>query len=192
MYIKKIKGMKKVNLLYLLLGVFSVMGFTSCEEEGNKIWDISPIEFQFFVKDKDSMNLLNDSTTRAEFMENVSITYKNKEYKCEGVLDSLYYANSKSIEESRMINVVFSGFTIKQIIYMTGKPYVISFGEFPGTDEKSEISFTINWGDGTKDEVYYKGTFNYTDDEPITHREFYVNGKLVSDKGAIFQHTFIK
>ncbi|MBE6310793.1 MAG: hypothetical protein E7080_07060 [Bacteroidales bacterium] len=191
--------MKKRVLFYLLLTLFSITIFTSCEEdvETDLPMDINPIKFTFYLLDKDSVNLLNDSTNRALFMEKVKIIYKNKEYKCTEVLDSLYYSNLWNSEESRALPVFFNGLRIEQTIPISSKyPYVFTFGDFDGTKDYSEFSFTIDWGDGTTDKIFYKDNIEIKKGQLVSNCEFYLNDELKYkgrlDRISRFEYKFVK
>lgn len=181
--------MAKVRFLCLLLALCSITMFSSCEEgdDGFVLMDISPLKFSFYLLDQDSVNVLNDSINRALFMEKVKVIYKTKEYKCEEVIDSLYYSKLWSSEESRAIPVYFNGLRIEQTIPISSKyPYVFTFGDFDATKDHSEISFAIDWGDGTTDEIFYSYDFDIKNGNvAVWDYKFYINDELKSEgKGS--------
>ena len=192
--------MYKVRFLGLLLALFSATMFLSCEKDEvvtGRPMDISPIEFVFYLLDEDSTNFLNDSINRTLFMEKVKVIYKNREYKCTEVIDSLYYSKLRNSGKSRALPVFFNGLRIEQTIPSSSKyPYVFTFGEFDATKDHSEISFTIDWGDGTTDEIFYKYDFFVTKGYvAVFNYEFYINDELKSkgkgeDTGT--KYKFIK
>ena len=188
--------MSKFKLLGLLIALFSITSFTSCEEEESWVgpFDVSPIRFRFYLLDEDSTNLLNDSINRELFKEKVKIRYNTREYKCSEVIDSLYYWGSK---ESRAILAEFNGLRIEQTIPSSSKyPYIFTFGDFDATLDHREISFIIDWGDGTSDKIYYKYDYKRPKGLPVWDYEFYVNDELKSNgKGVDYistNYTFIK
>lgn len=189
--------MSKFKLLGLLIALFSITTFTSCEKE-EESWvgplDVSPVRFSFYLLDEDSTNLLNDSINRELFMDKVKVIYKNREYRCSEVIDSLYYWGSK---ESRATLVKFNGLRIEQTIPSSSKyPYIFTFGDFHGNKDHSEISFIIDWGDGTSDKIYLKYDYKRPKVLPVWDYEFYVNDELKSNgKGVnsfFTNYTFIK
>ena len=185
--------MNKFKLLGLLIALFSITTLTSCEEEESWVglpMDISPVTFRFYLLDEDSTNLLNDSINRELFKEKVKIIYNTREYKCTEVIDSLYYWGSK---ESRATLVKFNGLRIEQTIPSSSKyPYIFTFGDFEATKDHSEISFIIDWGDGTTDEIYYKYDYKILEGRRTEwDYEFYINDELKSKgKGSYFETTY--
>lgn len=178
--------MKTIKLIGLLIALFSITTLISCEDEDvngvGRPMDISPIKFCFYLLDEDSTNLLNDSINRELFKEKVKVIYKNREYKCTEVIDSLYYSNLWNSEESRALLVRFNGLRIEQTIPASSKyPYMFTFGDFDATKDHSEISFIIDWGDGTSDKIYYKYDFKiHKGHNAMWHYEFYINDELKS------------
>ena len=187
--------MRRNCLLCVLVSLLSIVAFSSCDKEDIYIHDISHINFEFYLLDNDSVNILGDSAGRASFMENVKVIYKKKEYSCTEVIDTVYLNNLRDEATSRATLLKFKGLRIEQILYYSHHPYIFTFGEFDGTEKYSEVSFTIDWGDGTADELLYKGGVEYSPNSPDVkaNREFYLNGKLMQKgEDPVFRHKFIK
>ena len=70
--------MRRNCLLCVLVSLLSIVAFSSCDKEDIYIHDISHINFEFYLLDNDSVNILGDSAGRASFMENVKVIYKKK------------------------------------------------------------------------------------------------------------------
>ena len=73
---------------------------------------------------------------------------------------------------------------------------MFTFGDFDATKDHSDISFTIDWGDGTTDEIFYTYDYDVTKGNVIVwNYEFYLNDELKSkgkgdDTGT--KYRFIK
>lgn len=181
--------MRKVNIYCVLLVILSVIGIASCEEEESLIFDdVHPVEFLFYVIDEDSVNLLNDSTKMKEYMGKVKVIYNNTEYKCTKI-EHYNNINQTDSIKSRWYAPFFKGLIMYDEGSFFSDDYVLYFGEFDGGLSYNEISFTLDWGDGTTDDIYYKGGYN----NMKSNREFYLNGEL-KQKGInpVFKYKFIK
>lgn len=177
--------MRKINFYCVLLAILSVISFASCDKnnETRMYIDVYPIEFKFYVLDKDSVNLLNDSTIMKEYMDKVKVIYNNNEYKCSEIVDF-----NKSIQ-SRWYAPFFKGLIMFDNGFSSSDNYVLYFGEFDGSLVYNEISFTIDWGDGTTDDIFFKGSYY----NMKSNREFYLNGELIQKgESPIFVYKFIK
>jgi len=56
------------------------------------------------------------------------------------------------------------------------EPY-LSFGEFSPTSNYTNTKFTIDWGDGTKDEITFDLYITWKDYQPTVHSNVSLNGK---------------
>lgn len=166
------------KLIYLLLGVFLV----SCHEKEEHDFLNTfkfPCTLTIEIHDKDSVNILNDSITRTEYMENMKIIYRDSVFCCSGETkqyDSDYSFNGKN----SLSNIEFWTKDYYNKEWMPYTYYAFWFGSFAPNQKLEDELVIIDWGDGTTDEI----KFTYTENTSI----WILNGKKVEN--AIF--TFVR
>ena len=165
--------MKKIfyQLSFILL---SVIIFTSCEDDAEQPrvnGDKLPISLAIAVIDKDSVNLLNDSTTRAEYIKNMRFIYRDSAFACSGEVkhfnpDGAFFGDKN--------NQYLSSIDLKIVdcyheIFRPYTYYAFFFGEFGPNANLQDETIIIEWGDGNTDEIRFSYTENtYT---------WFLNGK---------------
>ncbi len=165
--------MKKIIYVLSFL-IISVIGLSSCEEEAKQPimnGDRMPISLAIAVIDKDSVNLLNDSTTRAEYMKNIRFIYRDSAFACRGKVDLYFNPNSTFLGNNNKYLSALD-FNIRNCYHEVWKPYTyyaFFFGNFGPNENLQDETIIIDWGDGNKDEI----RFSYTH----TKSEWFLNGK---------------
>lgn len=166
------------KLIYLLVFFFLV----SCNEKEEFVFvnsDKFPTILLIEILDKDSVNILNDSITRNEYMENMKIIYRDSVFCCSGVTkqyDSDYSFNGKN----SLSNIEFWAKDYYNKDWRPYTYYAFWFGSFAPNQRFENELVIIDWGDGTTDEI----KFTYTENTSI----WILNGKKVEN--AMF--TFVR
>jgi hypothetical protein len=155
--------MKKLLLMSLLL-MFAACGM---------IWDFNNPDICFFVKNAAGENLL-DPNVEGNILDNeITVDYDGNIYGLDRI-------------RTRETIAVWYGLRIEPLNNIDDTP-VLKFGEFFTQHRRDERSYqgetlTINWGDGTNDEVkfdlYVKGTHKVI-------KKIWLNGKLQSRNSLV-------
>ena len=162
------------EFIYLLSFMLLSVLVSSCEKDeqppmnGTKM----PISLAIVVIDKDSVNLLNDSITRAEYIKNMRFIYRDSSFACSGEIkkpihtDGAFwgYKNNKYLSS---IDLKIRDCYDKN--WMPYTYYAFVFGEFGPNENFQDETIIIDWGDGNTDEI----RFTYTDNTSA----WYLNGK---------------
>lgn len=133
---------KKTNILLLTLLAFSSIILTSCEEKGFWCHDVSPFDINMIIEDADGNNLLNPEF-EGNIIDQMTLTYNDETYKID---------NTKENIATRALPSEFYG--LRHFCCDNGRHF-ITFGNFVGEHNYKEEKITINWGDGTSDEVTF-------------------------------------
>lgn len=160
---------KKTNILLLTLFAFSSIILTSCEEKGFWCHDVSPFDINMIIEDADGNNLLNPEF-EGNIIDEMTITYNDETYKID---------NTKEKIATRALPSEFYG--LRHLCSDNGRHF-ITFGNFVGEHNYKEEKITINWGDGTSDEVTFTNKVrggSHTPTLDIT-RTIKLNGKEVN------------
>ena len=67
------------------------------------------------------------------------------------------------------------------------KKRVLSFGEFSPEHKYKGETFTIHWGDGTKDVVKFDLYITWKKQDPTIHKKLYLNGKEYSEDSFLIE-----
>lgn len=158
--------MKKLLALLLIFPLF----IASCsddndDEPGSDVfWDFTNYSVGFHVTDNMGNNLL-DSDVEGNMLENdIYIEYAGKTYRRTALKDNMPMP-----------------LDLRTIRYGEDNTIFLSFGEFSPTRNYKNESFTIHWGDGTKDVIKFDLYITWHKGEPTVHRALYLNDQLYSD-----------
>lgn len=148
--------MKKLFIILILPLVFSVC---------TKKWDIVPGTISIIVKNATGDNLLDP-----DFEGNILDNEIYVEY------DGETYTLDENAVETRAIPAIWYGLRYAEAAKR------LWFGQFStGADYRGEI-FTINWGDGTSDEIKFdlftRGSHN-------VKKKIWLNGELQSENDLV-------
>jgi hypothetical protein len=151
---KNILKSLSVVMMFLIL-------FASCSKEEEPIVTpnstINPCGIIISVLDKDSVNILNDSITRAEYMQNMKIIYRDSVFSCSGETkryDSKQLFNGKN----SLSNIEFWTKDYYNTKWMPYTYYAFWFGTFYPDENLKDETIIIDWGNGDTDKI----TFSYT------------------------------
>ena len=173
------------SIICVILACFTtILGSCGDDDYDGIIWDINPIMFHLKIINKDSVNLLNDTTIRNFYKERVKISYKGKEYRVSKIID---YEDSLK-KQSRAYNAVFKGFWLQNYwVHNSSRNFIFRFGEFDGTKSYENETLIIDWGDGATDEIVFNNNFYMKNDEPRITRSFYLNDVLAQEEYPLFE-----
>lgn len=157
--------------LCLLCGVAS---FVACSndnepESGNIIYDFNPINLIVFVEDAEGNDLLNPATPGSIAEQGIVAFYQDIAYRKDSVVKQTkdYYARFMGLQTG---------------VNESGR-YYLTVGEFDGSENVQDAKVTIDWNDGTKDELSYSNKITYNQKgEATVDRAFYLNGAQHGDQ----------
>ena len=131
-------------------------------------WDSPGFYINFIVTDKRGNDLINPDTKGHILNNTIIVTYKDQNYK---------HYRYDVIETRAML---LKDLAIRKFYVEKLKKYYISFGPFESFGNFENETFTIDWGDGTKDEIKFESNTTWESPiNPIVHRKLYLNGKEV-------------
>ncbi len=150
-----------MSKLFVILGALFV--FCSCEP---RIWDFNNPDICIFVKNDKGDNLF-DADVEGNILDyDITVDYNGETY---------------SISHTRATHARWLGLRVEAYNNILDDTPVLKFGEFKttsGSDSYHGEKFTINWGDGTSDEVkfdlYIQGRHN-------VKKKIWLNGELRSE-----------
>ena len=152
--------MKKVKIHMLLLLFITTL--FACNND--LIWDIAPVDISFKVCDAAGNDLLNPATEGAILEQDIQV-----------IFNDISYPRDVDMSNTRYYLAVLSGLKTAKI----DNQNVLTFGEFSG-DENQSKTFTVDWGDGTTDEIKFDHEFEMKRNKPKRHTTIYLNGEKVS------------
>lgn len=157
--------MRQLKICCLLILVISTLLSCSRYEDGNCdiILDIYPVDISFCIKNVMGYDLLNSATDGNITQNEIKVIYDGKEY-----------PRDKDMSQTRASLAVFRGLYTSKY----GNDNILTFGEFDGAKDHNK-SFTIDWGDGTKDEILFTHIFELRHNNPKSYTEVYLNRKKV-------------
>lgn len=155
-----------INMAMSLLGILCM---TSCEKE-EQYWvtDYIPFTINITVSDKNGTDLLNPNDEGTIYNEGIKAFYEGKEYEVK---------RDESELGSRAILVQFYGL---RLVKGRDGIYMLSFGEFEGTQNFDDFELTIDWNNGKPlDVIKVKRTIWW----PKSKKPFYESETQVSLNG---------
>ena len=155
--------MRKIYLLMALCFSFAITSCGDKNEDEDIIVDYAPVEFYISVENAKGVDLLNVENEGALDVDAIKLYYKDKSY------------SFNSEATSPFTRAYFPRFVGMELQKIDGK-YRIYVGEFDGNPGHSGDSFTMEWGDGSRD------TFTYTNTKVGQHgveHNFFLNGHPV-------------
>lgn len=189
----------------LLLGIALAL-FTGCDNDvvpgGNgpepgMIWDFVNYSICFTVSDAAGNDLL-DKNVESNILENdITVTYRTKKYTIEKELGRKPGEEGEEggddtgevapdDEETGKPQVRFNmprSLGLRLCENCEGLKY-LAFGEFSPQSSYKNEPFTIEWGDGTKDNISFDCYITWANYDPTVHLKYLLNGE-VQDRGLI-------
>ncbi len=161
--------MKKLWLLTALVAMF--VGLTACgEDDGDMMYDFTPIEVYFTLTGTDGEDLLDPATPGTYADLPIKATYQGKTYD-KDVFDKLLPP------QSRYYMPRFYGICTTRL--EDGR-YALVFGELDGADTYENETITMEWGDGSRDEVKFSSRIQWKKGKPNVIRSFKLNDEEVA------------
>ena len=144
------------------------LGFTACEKDGpgDRIWDFTPIVFNFTVTGPNGEDLLNPNYPGNYSGLNITVTYEDK-----------IYEKDVPVTKSRVNLARMQGLQSTQL--QNGR-YALTFGELNGDDTYKDATIILDWGNGTKDVITFSSKLKWKGDAPKFNRSFKLNDKEVA------------
>lgn len=144
------------------------LGFTACEKDGpgDRIWDFTPIVFNFTVTGPNGEDLLNPNYPGNYSGLNITATYEDK-----------IYEKDVPATNSRVLIVPIEGLLSTQL--KNGR-HALTFGGLNGHETYKNATITLDWGNGTKDVITFSSKMKWKGDKPKFNRSFKLNGKEVA------------
>lgn len=128
------------------------------------VWDFVNNNINLRLEDADGGNLLDDANPNRIPDSDITVTYKDEKYEI-----------GENPETRAWIEQWKALFTVG-----AGSDRMLVFGEFQ--PQYTGESFTLDWGDGTQDEIKFDCETDWTDPcNPQTRTAIYVNGQKQSE-----------
>lgn len=156
----------KKNRYILFLFLFPLV-FTACGDDVI-IRDFINTSILIQVEDAQGNDLLDPAYERNITNNEIKVLYHDKEYLKDADVD-------KFRPQTRFNMPRWYGLCS----YEKDGEYYLAFGEFAPEDGYKKEYFTIDWGDGTKDEIGFDCYITWKKKKPKVHDGLYLNGKKV-------------
>lgn len=155
------KIMKRIykSLLPLLMCVL-IFNALSCNDKEDLSetdnWFSKDLTFHLYVCNNDSVNLLTDTINRKQYIDNMAVVIKGTAYKCELFWESnLITGIYKHWPDGYKYDGGRPRLHFLSMISSEGNEAFFIFEDYAYGDKWSGKKFTIDWGDGTTDEISY-------------------------------------
>ncbi|MDR2912876.1 MAG: hypothetical protein LBV38_06265 [Alistipes sp.] len=175
----------KRTLFYFVVTAMTTALFAGCGDVVYPIWDFPPSNIGLIVRTSewDGDNNLLDPDFDGNILGNEIVAeYNGKEYPL-GFIDA----------KTRYIPASWRGLRVGKYYGYDGDDgtTALLFGEFQTETHESSHpeTFTIDWGDGTSDEVKFDlyVTYSKKGKEANVHRSIWLNGELQSDNSLVVE-----
>ncbi len=157
------------RLLLSLAVVIASLALTSCEE-GEK--DYVPVTFAVYVSDAEGNDLLDPSVENNLTDRGITLAYKGVEYR----IDKTDMRDHEMYYATRVYMTQFTGGYIERMI---GDKFRLVIGEWMGDCRWEDETVTINWPDGTKNELSFT-----LKKRGWTNAAFYLDGKKNGERNV--------
>lgn len=170
------KQLSKIVLpIVMLIATYSI---TSCTNNDDVIWDITPVEIYIEVVNSEGYNLIDPKSEYTIINKGITATFMNQNYKLYNIED--FY------KKTRAYMPIPYGLVFKQDDY--SKQYLIYFGQFDGTENYSKESLIIDWNDGTKNEIIIDHHFKWRKGTPKIKEQIWLDNTKASRKIRIVKN----
>lgn len=158
-----------INRLVLLCLVFiSLIGCKETEPGGGMIWDFMCYDVAIEVRDEQGNDLFDPKYEKNILGNKITVEYKDKTYVMGEETKTKY-----NMPSPLAAKVEYNDYVKKNLF---------CFGEFTPCDEFRNEKFTINWGNGLRDEVEFDLYITWKKGNPTVHKRVSINGKRVESK----------
>lgn len=184
---KRLKG-----IIIMILAVCLCM---ACDNGGDVIWDIAPVEFNIFISDSEGHDLL-DSTYQGNLIKDIHVSYEGEDYPL--LTEQEYYKKTYGKAGTRAYMPHFYGLLLRQ--YWSHKTFTngdfeMIFGEFDGEEDIDKREIILNLPNNQQIHLAYKNSFRWkSNGDPEKNTQFYLNGQELEDNAGRggyyhFRHT---
>lgn len=141
------------------------------EAPEDKIWDITPLTFNIYLRNKNGYDLLNTMVEGHIDLDSIKAIFQGREYY---VNDSQYTSGN-----SRAILPIFTGLTRPWHDQNDTRAYPLLFGELDGTETFENEMLIMDWGTLGRDTITFTSKMEWKDNAPFFTRSYSLNGKEV-------------
>ena len=145
---------------------------TAFDYNPNRKWDITPLTFSIYLKNKKGYDLLNSSVDNYVYNDSVKAIFQGKEY----------YLNKKL--ENRVILPDFTGLTRPWHDQNDKRAYPIYFGELDGTETFENEMLIMDWNTLGRDTITFTSKMEWKNGNPTFIRSYSLNGEEVDKDTA--------
>ena len=135
-------------------------------------WDITPLTFSIFLRNKNGYDLLNSFVDNYVYQDSVKAIFQGKEY----------YLNKKL--ENRVILPEFTGLTRPWHDQNDTRSYPIYFGELDGTETFENEMLIMDWSTLGRDTITFTSKMEWKNGKPTFIRSYSLNGEEVDKDTA--------
>ena len=135
-------------------------------------WDITPLTFSIFLRNKNGYDLLNSFVDNYVYQDSVKAIFQGKEY----------YLNKKP--ENRVILPDFTGLTRPWHDQNDTRAYPIYFGELDGTETFENEMLIMDWSTLGRDTITFTSKMEWKNGKPTFIRRYRLNGEEVDKDTA--------
>ena len=135
-------------------------------------WDITPLTFSIFLRNKNGYDLLNSFVDNYVYQDSVKAIFQGKEY----------YLNKKP--ENRVILPDFTGLTRPWHDQNDKRAYPIYFGELDGTETFENEMLIMDWNTLGRDTITFTSKMEWKNGKPTFIRSYSLNGEEVDKDTA--------
>ena len=135
-------------------------------------WDITPLTFSIFLRNKNGYDLLNSFIDNSVYQDSVKAIFQGKEY----------YLNKKP--ENRVILPDFTGLTRPWHDQNDKRVYPIYFGELDGTETFENEMLIMDWNTLGRDTITFTSKMEWKNGKPTFIRSYSLNGEEVDKDTA--------
>jgi hypothetical protein len=135
-------------------------------------WDITPLTFSIFLRNKNGYDLLNSFVDNYVYQDSVKAIFQGKEY----------YLNKKL--ENRVILPEFTGLTRPWHDQNDTRAYPIYFGELDGTETFENEMLIMDWNTLGRDTITFTSKMEWKNGKPTFIRSYSLNGEEVDKDTA--------
>ncbi len=170
----------KKYLCSFVIYILTVPLFAGCKDVVYPIWDFPPHNIGLIIRTPAGDDLLDPETENNILENNVTAVYRGETYE-------MWDARTA---QTRYIPSTWFGLRIGKYWHDDDNgDTALLFGEFSAdtTDGYHEETVTIDWGDGTSDEIKFDlyVTYRKKGKESTVHRSIWLNGELQSDDSLV-------
>ncbi|MDL2320574.1 hypothetical protein LJC45_05535 [Alistipes sp. OttesenSCG-928-B03] len=166
--------------LYFLASLFVVLTSAGCDDgiapnNGNcdMIWDFAPMELMWRISDTDGNNLLDPDFDGNILDRDIVVKYKygnDTEHHMQPIAQ-------EPDDATRAYMPYWSGLRVRPVQFTDHTELLLVLGEFVPIENHRGTKLTIDWGDGTSDEVKFDFYVTGTNCDPDVTRRLWVNGE---------------